>query len=389
MSKILEENAQWINETWEKIDKKLSKVCIKSRDKIPYTTVDGVHNDMSVEKPSAWTNGFWGGMMWLMYLGTGNEEYKKTAIRAEELLDKALENYKILHHDVGFMWIPTSVANYRITGNEAACNKALYLASTLFARYNIDGRYIRAWNNWEGSRFDLDKGRTIIDCMLNINLLYWASREVKDERFKRVAMAHADTTMRDHVRSDGSVQHQVIHDLKTGQKIKIGDFPGQGYSEDSSWSRGVSWAVYGFVLSYIHTGEQRYLDTAIKAADHFIREVKKQNYLPVVDFYAPAEPVYYDSTAGMITACGLIEIAKALGGEQGEYYLGEALKILQACEQAFADYTDEQDALVLKGTEFYPREERFLKGLEIPIIYGDFYFVEAMLKLKGNDFLIW
>ncbi len=387
MSKIAEANAQWINDTWEKIDRKLSKICIKSRDKIPYTTVDGVHNDLAQTRPNAWTNGFWGGMMWLMYLGTGNEEYKKTAIRAEELLDKALENYKALYHDVGFMWIPTSVANYRITGNTASYNKALYLASVLFARYNIDGRFIRAWNDWPGSPFDLDKERTIIDCMLNINLLYWASREVKDERFKRVAMAHADTTLRDHIRPDGSVNHIVRHDLVTGELTDT--YPGQGYAIGSSWSRGVSWAVYGFVLSYIHTGEQRYLDTAILTADHFIREVKKQDYLPVVDFYAPAEPVYYDSTAGMITACGLIEIAKALGGEKGEYYLGEAIKILQSCEKAFVDYTDQQDALVLKGTEAYPREERFLKGLEIPIIYGDFYFIEAMLKLKGNDFLMW
>lgn len=387
MSKLLEANKDWIDAVWDKIDRKLSKTCIKSRDKIPYTTVNGVHDNRGVDKPAAWTNGFWGGMMWLMYLGTQNEEYKKTAVRSEEILDKALEDYKALHHDIGFMWIPTSVANYRITGNRESYNKALFLASALFARYNIDGKFIRAWNDWSGSPFDLDKERTIIDCMLNINLLYWASREIKDERFAKVAMAHADTTLRDHLRSDGSVNHIVRHDLVTGELTDT--YPGQGYAKDSSWSRGVSWAVYGFVLSYIHTKEQRYLDAAIRAADHFIREVKKTDYLPVVDFFAPAEPVYYDSTSGMITACGLIEIAKILGGEKGEYYLGEALKILQAEEKAFVDYSDQQDALVLKGTEFYPREERYLKGLEIPIIYGDFYFVEAMLKLKGNDFLMW
>ena len=217
MNNLMETNAQWINDTWEKIDRKLSKLCIKSRDKIPYTTVDGVHDDRGHANPGAWTNGFWGGMMWLMYLGTGNEEYKKTAIRAEEILDKALTNYASLHHDVGFMWIPTSVANYRITGDKAACNKALFLASALFARYNIDGKFIRAWNNWSGSPFDLDKERTIIDCMLNINLLYWASEEIKDERFKKVAMAHADTTLRDHLRADGSVNHLVRHDLITGE----------------------------------------------------------------------------------------------------------------------------------------------------------------------------
>ena len=389
MRKIRTENKAWIDETWEKIDAKMQKVCIRSRDKLPAIGWDNVHDDLSVTNPSNWTNGFWPGMMWLMYVGTGNEEYKKTAIRGEELLDKALEDYKKLHHDVGFMWQISSVANYRITGNKASCNKGLYLASTLFSRYNIEGRYIRAWNHWSDKAFDLDKTRTIIDCMMNLNLLYWASEEIKDERFKRVAMAHADTTLRDHIRDDGSVQHQTYHEIDTGRKIKIGDFPGQGYREDSSWSRGVAWAVYGFVLSYIHTGEQRYLDAAIKTADHFIREVKKTDYLPVSDFYAPAKPVYYDASAGMITACGLIEIAKILGGEQGESYLQEAINLLKAADKHFCDYDHDHDPLVQKSTGSYPRLPHLLKTTEVPYIFGDFFFVEAMLKLRGNSFLIW
>ena len=389
MKTLLQENKAWIHETWDKIDAKMQKVCIRSRDKLPCIAWDNVHDDHSETQPSYWTNGFWPGMMWLMYLGTGNEEYKTTAVRGEELLDKALENYKVLHHDVGFMWHISSVANYRITGNKASCNKGLYLASTLFSRYNIEGRYIRAWNNWSEKAFDLDRTRTIIDCMMNIPLLYWASNEIKDERFKKVAMAHADTTLRDHIREDGSVQHMVTHDIVTGEKVKIGDFPGQGYAEDSSWSRGVSWAVYGFAISYVHTKEQRYLDAAIKTADHFIREVKKTDYLPVVDFYAPAKPVYYDASSGMITACGLIEIAKALGGEQGKYYLNEAIKLLKAADAHFCDYDHDHDALVHKSTGSYPRLPNWMDTVEVPWIFGDFYFVEAMLKLKGCSFMMW
>ena len=389
MENILKENAQWVQDTWAKIDKKMQKVCIRSREKLPCCSYDGVHDDLS-NRPDAWTNGFWPGMMWMMYAGTGNEEYKKTALRGGELLDKALENYKKLHHDVGFMWIPSSLANYRLTGDQAACNKTLYIASTLFSRFNIDGRYIRARNNWSETAFDLDKTRTIIDCLLNIPILYWASEEVKDERFKKVAMAHADMAIRDHVRPDGSVQHMVNHDLTTGQKVKIvSNMGGQGYAEDSSWSRGVSWAVYGFALSYIHTKQQRYLDAAIGTADHFIREVKKTNYLPLVDFYAPAEPVYYDASAGTITACGLIEIAKALGGEKGKYYMGEALNLLKAADEHFCDYAEDTDPLVLRSTGYYPKTEKHLSQVEIPWIFGDFYYIEALLKLKGNDFLMW
>ena len=141
---VVEQNKAWIDATWEKIDKKLSKTAIKSRDKLPYTTVEGVHDDKSGENVCWWTNGFWGGTMWLMYKATGNEEYRKTAERSEELLDKALKQFDKLHHDVGFMWHLTSGANYRITGNDSSRTRNLFAAASLFSRYNIDGDFIRA-----------------------------------------------------------------------------------------------------------------------------------------------------------------------------------------------------------------------------------------------------
>ena len=131
------------------------------------------------------------------------------------------------------------------------------------------------------------------------------------------------------------------------------------------------------------------MDAAVLAADHFITQCKKTGYLPVVDFYAPQEPVYYDSTAGACAACGLIEIAKCLGDEKGKYYMQEAIKLLQAMDKHFCNYAQDQDALVMMGSERYPHDERGFNGLHIPIIYGDFFFVEALLKLKGSDFLIW
>lgn len=385
MYKSVAENAQWINDTWSRVDRKLQSTCIKSREKLPYMSIDGVHNNLLETNPCFWTNGFWGGMMWLMYLGTNNEEYKTTALRSEQLLDKALEHYKVLHHDVGFMWHLTSVANYRITGNESACNKALFLASTLFSRFNIEGNYIQAWNS--STPDSPSKMRTIIDTLMNLPLLYWASREIGSDRFDKVAMRHADMVIRDHIRPDGSVRHIVEHDEHTGEMINV--IPGQGYSSESSWSRGVAWAIYGMTLSYIHTKQQRYLDAAIRAADHFIAQCKKTGYLPLSDFYAPEEPVYYDATAGMCAACGMIEIAKCLSDEHSEYYMSEAINILKAADANFCNYSSDEDGLVHKGSVCYPRDGRGLNGLHMPIIYGDFFFVEALLKLKGNDFLIW
>lgn len=380
MNSVIEKNRIWINDTWEKIDSKLSRVTVRSRDKLPYTTVAGVHNDMKEKSPWWWTNGFWGGMNWLMYLGTGNEEYRKTAERSEELLDAALINFKNLHHDVGFMWHLTSGANYRITGNQVSGARNFFAATSLFARYNIDGDFIRAWN-WDAY------GYSIIDCLMNIPLLYWASEEVGDERFKKIAVRHMNMALRDHIRSDGSTNHIVDHELdKVGVKEVLA---GQGYTADSCWSRGLAWAVYGSILSYIHAGKEEYLEAAKKTSNYFIEHVKKTNYLPLVDFCAPEEPVYYDSTAGVCAACGMLETAKYVSEEERGYYTEAAISILKACDEHFCNYDEDNDALVLMGTERYPHNEQEMKGVHIPIIYGDFFFVEAILKLRGNDFLIW
>ncbi len=380
MKNVIENHKLWIDSTWEKVDKKLSKVAIRSREKLPYTTINGVHDDKKETDICWWTNGFWGGMMWLMYLGTGNEDYKKTAERSEEILDGALKKFKELHHDVGFMWHLTSGTNYRITGNETSCIRNLYAAASLSSRYNVDGDFIRAWN-WDAY------GYSIIDCLMNLSLLYWASDEVKDERFKKIAMRHMDMALRDHIRQDGSVNHIVDHEIdKVGIKQILG---GQGYSAESCWSRGLAWAVYGSVISYIHTEKEEYLEAAKKTADYFIEHCKATKYLPLVDFCAPAEPVYYDSTAGLCAACGMLEIAKYVSEEEGKRYTEEAINILKACDKAFCDYSENTDALVLMGTERYPHREQDFKGVHIPIVYGDYFFVEALLKLKGNEFFIW
>lgn len=380
MNTIITQNKEWIDATWAKVDEKLSRVAVKSREKLPYTTKDGVHDDKKGNAVTWWTNGFWGGMMWLMYEATGNEEYRKTAERSEELLDAALRQVKQLHHDVGFMWHLTSGANYRLTGNEASLTRNFFAATSLFSRYNISGDYIRAWNGNMA-------GYSIIDCLMNLPLLYWASEEIGDDRFKKIAMRHMEMAMRDHIRPDGSVNHIVDHEVdKVGVARILG---GQGYNETSCWSRGLAWAVYGSVISYIHAGKPEYLEAAKKTADYFIEQVKKTNYLPLVDFCAPAEPVYYDSTAGVCTACGLLEISKYVSEEESKYYTEAAINILKACDEHFCNYEENEDALVLMGTERYPHNENEMRGLHIPIIYGDFFFVEALCKLKGREFFIW
>ena len=375
--KIISDNREWIDDTFAKLDKKLSVTAVKSRDKIPYTTKNGVHDSRTEGKDILWwTNGFWGGLMWLMYAGTGKECYKETAQNAEKIMDGAFRYMDSLHHDVGFMWHIMSGAAYKLTGDKASRNRDLLAAMTLMSRYNVEGDYIRSWNGKENG------GWTIIDCMMNIPQLYWATDEIGDTRFKKIAMRYADMAMRDHVRADGSVNHIVVHDPDVPDTV-LETKGGQGYGVGSCWSRGAAWALYGFILSYIHTKEERYLDTAKKVAHYFVSNVMNTGWLPLIDFRAPDEPVYYDSTAGAIAACGLIEIAKNCPEFEKNIYLSAAIKMLKAMEKEWCDWSETEDSILQMGSE------RYGGGMHMPIIYGDYFFTEAVLKLKGCDFLPW
>ena len=367
---------KWVDEIWEKADKKLSAVAPRVKGKLPYTTVDGVYDSKLSVHPCWWTNGFFTGLMWLMYVDTKNDIYKDAAEDGEQLLDTAFDVYDGLHHDVGFMWNITSGVNYRLFGGKKSRLRTLTAANILSARYNEKGKFIRAWND--------DKyGWAIIDCMMNIPLLYWASREIDDPRYEYIAKSHADTTMKYHIRPDGSVNHILVYDHLNGEGI-LENKGGQGYEEGSSWSRGQAWALYGFVLSYIHTKDQGYLDTAKKVAHYFISNIC-DDYLPKCDFRSPEEPVIYDSTAGAIAACGLIEIAKNVPEFEKKIYLNAAIKMLMALEKNFCSWDSSDDSILKMGTEAYHKKE----GIHIPIVYGDYYFIEALYKLRDNDMLFW
>lgn len=362
----------WVDDLWDKIVSKMEKVAVRSYDKLPYIAAHGVHDDKKEKSVNWWTNGFFAGMLWHLYADTKIETFRKTAEHSEKLLDKAFEKYEALHHDVGFLWHLTAGADYKLTGSREAFLRAGYAASMLASRFEANGEYIRAWNG---------KAYSIIDTMMNLNLLYWASDAVKAPRFQTIAMAHADMTMKNHIRPDGSVIHIVVHDPVTGEPVDV--LPGQGLSETSSWSRGQAWAVYGFTLAYIHTGKQEYLDTAKKVAHYFIAAVC-DDYLPRCDFRTPEEPVVYDSTAGAIAACGLIELSRIVPEYEKKLYLRPALKLLQTMAEHFLDLNEDTDPLLLMGTENYNDGQK-----NVPIIYGDFFFVEALYKLRDNSILFW
>ncbi|MEQ7303474.1 glycoside hydrolase family 88 protein [Enterococcus avium] len=376
---INEETKQWAKKIFKKIDEKLTVEAKRLGGKIPYipSAETGLYEeDLGTSDPVWWTNGFWSGMMWQMYHATEKELYKKTAELNEAALDKAFEIYTGLHHDVGFMWLHTAVANFRLTGNERSKARGLHAAHLLAGRYNPRGKYIRSWNRDRA-------GWVIIDSMLNIPMLYWAEKEIGDPRFRYIAEDHADKVMNQIVRPDGSVNHIGVFDPTSGELIETP--AGQGYASGSSWSRGQAWAIYGFALSYLHTGKTDYLETAKKVAHYFISEVAKTDWIPVVDFRAPQEPVMIDTSAGMCAACGLLEISKHVDEYEKALYIDAAINILQATEEKYAIWDTEKDGLIDYSTGSYHEE----KWTEMPIIYADYYFVEAILRLLDKDFLIW
>ena len=151
----------------------------------------------------------------------------------------------------------------------------------------------------------------------------------------------------------------------------------------------MAWALYGFTLSYIHTGEERYLNAAKQVANYFIANCAASDWLPLCDFRQPSEPVYYDSSAGGCACCGLIELARVLPEGEGGMYLSGAINILKAMTEKFACFDEERDELMLYGTHQYPREEKMLPKVHINILYSDYYYIEAIMKLLGSDFLPW
>lgn len=366
----------WIDAVWSRLEKKMPYAleCATGLDFIPYTSQDGAWKPGPMDGLSWWTNGFWPAILWQMFLHTEDPKYKQEAERAEAMLDKALFEYDHLHHDVGFMWLISAGVNFRLTGNDQSRKRALLAANLLAGRFNPLG-FIRAWNE--------DRvGWAIVDCMLNINLLYWASDYTGDPRFRKIAMAHADTTMRHFVRQDGSVNHIVIFDAETMEVLETP--AGQGYAPGSSWSRGQTWALYGFVLSYLHTQKQEYLDTAKRIAHYFIANVQ-EDWIPRCDFRQPQEPDLRDTCATGIGACALIELSRIVPQLEAELYLNAAIRLLKAADEHCADWSLKEPTILQKCTGAYQDGQES----HISMIYADYFFVEAMGMLHGEKLRFW
>ncbi|MNI51400.1 Unsaturated chondroitin disaccharide hydrolase [compost metagenome] len=268
--------------------------------------------------------------------------------------------------------MPTAVIKYKLTEDQDAKRRAVFAAHFLAGRFNLAGNFLRAWNQ--------DKtGWSIVDSSMNLSILFWAAEELKDPRFTQIAKAHADTVVNHFIREDGSVNHIVSFDPVTGEVIE--SLGGQGAAPLSSWSRGAAWALHGMANTYRYTGDVRYLQAAQRVAHYFLAMLPEDN-VAHWDFRAAEnlEEEPRDTSAATCAASGLLELADTLPSIQGRPYRDAAERILLSLTQHYATWDrPEHEAILLEGTGNKPANS----NVNVSLIYGDYYYVEAIAKLMG------
>lgn len=285
----------------------LKKVMVngeKFGDIFPTSTEDGRYR---MSEDGAWVAGFWPGLNFLCYELSGNVLYLKNARASRHrIINRLYHNVQTLDHDIGFIFTLSCVADYKLTGNEEARQIALDAAKVLSERFNPKGKFIQAWNVYQEGDPHENKGKMIVDCMYNLPLLFWASAESGDDKYKNIAISHADTCAKYIVRPDYTTYHTYNFDPDTGEP-KTGKTC-QGYSDESCWARGQAWAIGGFCHAFRYTGISKYIDIAQKCADVFIN-LLEDDFVPKWDFVFSKvkgndEP--RDSSAAAIAAAGLL-----------------------------------------------------------------------------------
>jgi unsaturated chondroitin disaccharide hydrolase len=319
------------------------------------TTSDGI-----------WTGGFWAGLLWLGY-----EVHKSDALLAaaasftDRLLPRATDT---VNHDLGFMFYPSAVKGWRLTGNERYFNAARAAAASLAAQFNPRGGFIPGWGFFGGGDWS---NSVLIDTLMNLPLIVWAVHQGADAHFLDVVHRHARTAIANHQRADGSVFHVYKFDSATGAPIAGDTY--QGLSASSAWSRGQGWALAGFAILADMTGSHAYLAAAQRVAG-YIEEHLPDDRIPPWDYGANDASVK-DSSAGAITAYGLIRLWKLTSHTR---YLDLAETMLEALA-AHCSAPSDRAPILAHATADLPHG----LGIDESAIYGDYYFLKSLLALRN------
>lgn len=318
--------------------------------------------------PKDWTTGFFPGSLWFGYEMTGDKGLKQEAHRFTIALD-TVKNFTHTH-DLGFMLFNSYGNAYRLTGNEDYLSVLEKGAANLYGRYNEKIGSIRSWDfgEWEFP--------VIIDNIMNLQLLYWASAEFDKPMYSQAAISHAQNSLRDHYRTDYSSYHVVSYDTITGRPIQKGTY--QGYSDASAWARGQAWGLYGFSMSYKYTKKEKFLEQAEHIADFIMHHPNlPKDKIPYWDYDAPNIPFEpRDVSAAAITASALLELSTQV--EKGQKYFDFAREILKSLSSdSYLSKPDQTNYFILKhSVGAFPKDSE----IDTPLNYADYYFLEALLR---------
>ena len=320
-----------------------------------------------------WTSGFFPGELWYVYEYTHDPFWKEKAEKHTEMLEREKKNGTT--HDMGFKMYCSYGNGYRLTGNPTYKDILIESARTLITRYKPNVGCLRSWDH----HADQWECPVIIDNMLNLELLFWASRETNDSTFYNIAVNHARTTMKNHFRDDYSTYHVVNYDTITGNPIcKVTH---QGYADSSAWARGQAWAVYGYTACFRETNDSIFLNFAKDIADMIMDRVKTDDAIPYWDYDAPKIPNEpRDASAAAITASALLELSGYGDKKQGEEYFRYAEHILKqlSSDDYLAKEGENHGFILLHSVGSFPHDSE----IDTPLNYADYYYPEALKRYK-------
>lgn len=326
-----------------------------------------------------WTNGFWTGELWLAYEYSGNKKFLETAMaHTKSFRNRAENRVETDTHDLGFLYSPSCVAAYKLTGDAEARKTALMAADMLLERFHEKGQFLQAW----GALNEPGNYRLIIDCLLNLPLLYWASEETGDPNYKEKADAHIHTALKVLIRPDYSAYHTFFFDPETGEPER--GVTHQGYSAESAWSRGQAWGIYGIALSCRYTRKAEYIDLFDHVAGYFLEHLPK-NLIPYWDFiFTDGSDEPRDSSSAAIAACGMLEMAKYLDDGKQEFYINAAKRLMKALyDNCAVKDTAISDGQLLHGVygRKTPYNDCIDHGIDECNLWGDYFYVEGLMRL--------
>lgn len=335
-----------------------------------------------------WTTGFWTGEIWLAYEHTKNPALKEAGeIQMKDFLNRIEEKIDVETHDLGFLYSPSCVAGYKLTGSQVGRTAALKAADELITRFHEKGEFIQAWGPLNAP----DNYRLIIDCLLNLPLLYWATEETGEEKYRQVAEKHIHTALANVIRPDFSTWHTFFFNRETGAPDHGATC--QGYRDGSAWARGQAWGVYGTAVGYKYTGRESYIPIFKGVTEYFLRHLP-EDLVPYWDleFGDGNEDQPRDSSSASIAACGMLEMAKYLPAKEAAYYTSIARKLMKSVVDHYAVKDPLQsNGLVLHSTysNHSPYNTCNHYGVDECNIWGDYFYMEALTRLHKDWNIYW